>query len=98
MIEVASDDVLSGDTAVSTAETVETPTVKNSSSSHCTDSRSVFNYNMSAAPKHSKILLLTSGKITVTGKLTGNGDLDSDIIAWYGLPVRNKEEEERLGL
>lgn len=64
-----------------------------------TDKSYVLNYDMSAAPIGVMLLLLSHpAGITHKAKLTGRPEKDRDIVAWAGLPDRDRAEETKRGL
>ena len=64
-----------------------------------TDKAYKLNYDMSEAPVGVTLLLLSHpAGVIHKAKLTGRPDKDGDIVAWIGLPDRDKEEEARRGL
>lgn len=72
---------------------------KPNSSDVVTDKRTVFCYDLMAAPLGQKLQLLTVGGIAVYGQLTSADQKgDKGIIAWHPLPVRDREEEKRRGV
>jgi acyl carrier protein len=56
-----------------------------------------FDYNLSAAPLNTKMILLTCGGVALMGQLTGDVKKDGDIWGWCPLPMRDKQREQELG-
>jgi hypothetical protein len=77
-------------------DALNSPIVKQHPFSHTVSSDITFCYDLSAAPKKQKMMLLTVYGVAVEGFLTGNPERDKDIMAWYPLPDRDKELEEQL--
>jgi hypothetical protein len=77
-------------------EGTRSPPVKEHAFSHAVSRDIRFCYDLSAAPHNQKLTLLTVYGIAVQGDITGDPKKDADIMAWYPLPDRDKDEEERL--
>lgn len=77
-------------------EETRLPAAKEHPFSHAVSREIRFCYDLSAAPKNQKLTLLTVYGISVQGFITGDPVKDQDIMAYYPLPDRDKELEEKL--
>lgn len=58
----------------------------------------VFNYDLSKCPKGQKVQALTEGGVAIYTAITSVlAAREMGIIAWYPVPIRDKEKEKELG-
>jgi len=77
----------------------KTSASKSNNADVVTDRRTIFCYDLNAAPLGQKLQLLTIGGVAIYGQMTrADQKGDQGIIGWHPLPVRDKEEEERRGI